>query len=452
MSCHFTGILPKDDQVRAHVLKNAQAFSRADREKVQALYAPPQRMKKLMAEDNERFARALKLAGVTPGEPEPIITSVLRYEAVLDLAGAAAEAGMTPDEFSARLRRSAELARSLGPLLAKGGTIQRQVFEDGFRDMARILRLSDDGPVWDMITLPPSSLVWQLPLRARALAYSPDGKRVATGGEDHIVRVLDAATSKEEYAHDTRTDEVLCVAFSADGKRVIYGGRDRVVNIWNLEDDKIRHLKGHTDSVRAVALSPDDKLAVSGGADKTVRVWDVKRGEELHALAGHTGPVTAVCFSPDGKYALSASHDRTVRLWEVKAGKHVRTFEGHTGEVYCVAFSADGKRAASGGNDRVVIVWNVADGKEQRRLTGHANAVIAVAFLPGDKQLLSGSSRYQTPDRNLRRWDLSSGKEAEELKFEAPDGLEAVVFSRDGERALWSSTAAGVRLWSLEKK
>src|SRR5207302_1708391 len=93
MSCHFSGILPKDDQVRAHVLKNAAAFRRADRETVQALYVPASRMKKVVAEDNERFARALKDAGITPGEPEPIVTAVLRYEAVLDLASAAAETG-----------------------------------------------------------------------------------------------------------------------------------------------------------------------------------------------------------------------------------------------------------------------------------------------------------------------------------------------------------------------
>src|SRR5205807_499866 len=132
MSCHFSGILPKDDQVRAHVLKNAAAFRRADRETVQALYVPASRMKKVVAEDNERFARALKDAGITPGEPEPIVTAVLRYEAVLDLASAAAETGLTADEFTGRLRRSPELTRALGPLLAKGGTIQRQVFQDGF--------------------------------------------------------------------------------------------------------------------------------------------------------------------------------------------------------------------------------------------------------------------------------------------------------------------------------
>ena len=144
ISCHVSGILPKDDQVRAHVLKNAQAFAKGDRETVQALYAPRRGCSTLMEEDNERFRRALKQAGVAAGEPEPIMAAALRYEATVDLPNAAAEAGLSRKSSPRACGGRRTLSRSLVRLLAKGGTIQRQVFQDTFADMARSFHLGED--------------------------------------------------------------------------------------------------------------------------------------------------------------------------------------------------------------------------------------------------------------------------------------------------------------------
>jgi hypothetical protein len=453
ISCHVTGLMHKDDQVRGHVLKNAEAFAKEDREGVLALYPPAARMKTLVDEDNERFSRALKQAGVTAGEPEPVTAVALRYEGTVDLAAAAAEAGLTADDFTARIRKSEALSRSLGALLVKGGTLQRQVFQDTFAEMARSFRLgTDDGTTESVPTIPTVQPFVGHRGGVRGLAFSADGRFIATAGEDKTVRLWDAA-GKQTMCGEAHTDEVLAVAISKDSKYVLSAGRDRTLRLWEVKTGaERRRFNGHTDAVFAVAFSPDGTKALSAGADKTVRLWDVSDGKELACWTGHKDVVTSLAFSPDGKGALSGSRDHTVRLWDVGKGETVHVLTGHTAEVYAVAFSPDGKRAASGGNDKAVRVWDLDKGKQSRELTGHANAVVAVAFLPDGGRVVSGSSQYRTSDRVIRVWDLESGKEVAGSQDDYREGVESVAFSVDGQQVLLSHATAGLRVWKTPTK
>jgi hypothetical protein len=144
MRCHARGLIPKDDRVRSHVERNPNAFSASEAEAVKALFPPTATLAALFAKDNARYRKAVEETGGRLTATEPVASLVLHYEGELDLNIAAAEVGMQPGEFAARLDETPELGRTLGPLRTPGGTVQRQVFIDAFPALVRQLRLGTD--------------------------------------------------------------------------------------------------------------------------------------------------------------------------------------------------------------------------------------------------------------------------------------------------------------------
>ena len=193
----------------------------------------------------------------------------------------------------------------------------------------------------------------------KAVAWSPDGTRIASASEDKTVQVWDAFTGSTLLTYRGHSDKVITVAWSPDGARIASASFDGTVQVWNATtggNPLVYH--GHHGPVRAVAWSPDGQHLASGGADTTVQVWVATLGQLIHTYSGHRQDVQAVAWSPDGTSLASASFDTTVRVWDTPTGRPVYTYTHHSNQVWAVAWSPhDGQRIASGSIDGTVQVW-----------------------------------------------------------------------------------------------
>jgi WD40 repeat protein len=296
----------------------------------------------------------------------------------------------------------------------------------------------------------------------RAVAFSPDGSRVAAAGNDRAVWVWDAASGKELRTLPGHADWVTALAFSPDGRLLASAGADRVVKLWDAASGRLRAtLRGHSVPVSALAFSPDGKTLASGGARVVpssfdpasrfggtgpgeVKLWDVAAAKEAGTPAGPTAGVFCLAFAPDGNTVAAACQDQVVRLWDVDTGKQREVpFRGHEGPVFAVAFAPQGKLLATAGADQAVRLWDLTTGRPWATFAGHRGPVFALAFAPGGLTLASAGA-----DHTARLWDLPSGKERGAVRGHtgyvwsvafAPDGRSLVTGSWDGTVKLWGA-------------
>jgi WD40 repeat protein/tRNA A-37 threonylcarbamoyl transferase component Bud32 len=375
-----------------------------------------------------------------------------------------------------------------GKTLAVGGIVTPFPFQP-------LVQEQEGGVLlWDLTTDEPKAVLKGHVGPAMAIAFSPDGKTLASAGFDRTIRLWDVSTGKQRT---TTLQSLAALAatleFSPDGKLLVSGSPDAVIKLWDPSTGQERGvLRGHVNAISSLAFTADGKTLTSASLDGTVKVWDMPPPPEPLALPGHTMAVKALALLPDGKRLAVIDRVGTFKLWDLATGKELSThadrmrtvreavlspdgktaalvslvdekirlydpsteqlrltLKGHTKAPRCLAFSPDGQTLATGGDDNVVKLWHVATGEEQATLAGHKEPVLSLAFTRDGRTLAAGCGQWLKRDIpvEVKVWDLVTRQPR--TTFAIPAGsVRALAFSPDGRR-LASASGDTIQLWDL---
>ena len=262
--------------------------------------------------------------------------------------------------------------------------------------------------LWDVKTGEEIALLEGHIDEVNSVAFLSDGRMLATGSDDETTRLWNVRTGNEVARFgapiknndgsgfkllDFDSGHVSSVAFSPDGRILATGSYDRRARLWDVATGKeVFRLNGHTGLVNSVAFSSDGRILATGSDDDTARLWDVETGKEIVRFVGHSRAVTSVAFSVDGQTLATGSGDETVRLWDVETGIEIARLESDSNAVTSVAFSKDGQTLATGSEDNNARVWILP-----QRPNGNALQV-ACAWASNILSLYSLSKRYELKD------------------------------------------------------
>jgi ferric-dicitrate binding protein FerR (iron transport regulator) len=305
-------------------------------------------------------------------------------------------------------------------------------------------------PVAAIPVAPPPANVAAKPVTASsiyAVAFSPNGKTLASGYIYGPIQLWDVATWREKESLKAHKQGVAALAFSRDGSLLASGSADCSVKIWKTDTWTVRASQNaHANGVQSVAFSPDGKWLASGGKDFDVKLWDVETGQLRATLQGHTGIVWSVAFSADGQTLVSGSDDKTVRLWDLTtlkeravlpqnnivravachptsplmllgdfdgnvkilalpAGTEKTSFPAHGAFIRHITFSPDGKSFVTAGDDLTPKLWDLATLKNVKSFRGHEHSITSAAFSPDGRTLATSAL-----DHTVRVWNLDTGE------------------------------------------
>ncbi len=287
-----------------------------------------------------------------------------------------------------------------------------------------------------------------------SLAFSPNGKRLATGSHKHdLIRIWDVSNGKELRHFHASGDQVGALAFAPAAGGLASGTNDGGLTLWDPDSGTKKWQTKQPGEVRSLAFTPDGKtLAAGGGAEYGSKqgnnpflvLLDAESGKNERGLAISHNSVASVAFSKDG-LVMAAGLGGNLQFWQGSTGKERAAPHGHATWISDVAITSNGRTAVTAGGDGKLIVWDLASGREERRLEAHLGEVRAIGLVPGDKLLASAGT-----DQMVRIWDLATGKEVRHLAAN-PDGLlYAFAVSPDGKLVAAGDYHNGdVFIWDL---
>ena len=381
-------------------------------------------------------------------DADPVEALILAIQAIGESESASSEVGsQTLAQVHSSLRDAAGDARERTLLTANAdGVASLALSPDG-----KILASAgEDGTIrlWDTDGYPIGQPIDSLPSRLKtalfSVAWSPDGKTIVSGGTDGTIRLWDISGKLMGQGFKGHQGDVLSIRFSPDGLTIVSSGSDGTIRLWDTNGKPVgKPFKGHRGGIRSIALSPDGKTIVSGGNDKTVRLW-TRQGQLIgKPWTGHEDEVASVAWSPDGKTIASGSNDGRIRLWNTSGKPIAQAFKGHEGApIASLAFSRKGNVIVSGGTDGTISLWDLmGEPLLSHRLIGHVGTVSSVAWSPDGKTIFSSDDIG-----TIRLWD-SHGYLIGQPFTGHDKGVYSAAFSPDGKTIVSGSDDKTLRLW-----
>jgi uncharacterized protein (TIGR03067 family) len=280
-------------------------------------------------------------------------------------------------------------------------------------DFVSALAFSPDGKILASGNVKKALMLWEASsgkpiasLRGHAkdissLAFRRDGTILASASLDTTIDLWDISAAKHITTIYPSGPSIHAVDFNPDGSLLASAGSGGSIKLWEIPSGKEKAEFITRKKISSLAFSPDGKVLVAGTDDNFIQFWDVPSGRRLDNLQAHSDIVSSVAISSDGKRLATCSKDKTIRLWNFKTRKRIATWRGHTDWVSSIAFSPDGKTLASSGFDQSVRLWDVDSGKNTATLLGHQDFVRVVAFSPAGGTLASGGWDFQ-----IKIWQL----------------------------------------------
>jgi mono/diheme cytochrome c family protein len=427
MSCHYAGVIPKLDEVGPVVRANPKAF--ANSADILALYRKPEELNRVLGEDAERFAGALKQIGISnlSRSGEPISVMATRFQQEIDLPMVAAEFGLMAEDLNYRLDSTESTARALAPLRVPGGSIKRDLFVTVFGQAAMELKLvssvaqgsglatrstatgtrptpitSGTTPALGTVRLSENSnageicrfekMGWGI----KSLAFSPAGNLLAAGKMDRALWLFDVPrkTRLQSFEDLEILQAVECCLFTPTGSHLLVAGYTGHITIYEVTREGLLRetgqFAGHSDEVTCMAISADGKFVVSGGDEKKLRFWEIATGQERGVFPGFEGKLKACQIAKNGRSAMATDGSTLLQIDLMKREvTRNRKLNNSWATGQAAAFSADGNFVAASDGKKIRL-WNLGSTGEMPTCEG-SDLVWSLAFTPDSNRLLAGT-------------------------------------------------------------